>query len=322
MRPAALFTTPGNRRVVLDIPRAMQVLRKGCGAPSLRARQGLPACRCPLPFHPVSSNAGSISPRARDISVRAKGKKGAAAVDDVPKGKAGKAAKADVDIAQLEKEAKADVEDRMKKALAAMADNFNTIRTGRANPAILDKIMVDYDGVPAPLKSVASISVPDSSTLLISPFDKASMKLIEKAINESDLGINPNNDGDKIRLGLPQPTQAGASRPGRAQLLLHGTAPWPARTLAQMLSSTPAFGHGSSDRRKELVKQVSKFGEEAKVAVRNVRKDVMKKLDKHGDAFSKDAKKTLEDGIQKSTDTYCKKIDEMVKTKSDELMKL
>ncbi|KAJ9531272.1 hypothetical protein QJQ45_006713 [Haematococcus lacustris] len=197
--------------------------------------------------------------RARDISVCAKGKKGAAAVDDVPKGKAGKAAKADVDIAQLEKEAKADVEDRMKKALAAMADNFNTIRTGRANPAILDKIMVDYDGVPAPLKSVASISVPDSSTLLISPFDKASMKLIEKAIN---------------------------------------------------------------DRRKELVKQVSKFGEEAKVAVRNVRKDVMKKLDKHGDAFSKDAKKTLEDGIQKSTDTYCKKIDEMVKTKSDELMKL
>ncbi|KAL6764554.1 ribosome recycling factor domain-containing protein [Haematococcus lacustris] len=248
MRPAALFTTPGSRRVVLDIPTAMQVLRKGCGAPSLRARQGLPACRCPLPFHPVSSNAGPNSPRARDISVCAKGKKGAAAVDDVPKGKAGKAAKADVDIAQLEKEAKADVEDRMKKALAAMADNFNTIRTGRANPAILDKIMVDYDGVPAPLKSVASISVPDSSTLLISPFDKASMKLIEKAINESDLGINPNNDGDKIRLGLPQPTQ---------------------------------------DRRKELVKQVSKFGEEAKVAVRNVRKDVMKKLDKHGDAFSK-----------------------------------
>jgi len=213
----------------------------------------------------------------------AKKGKGSSAVDDTGSKSKGKGDKEEVDVAKIDKEAKADSEDRMKKAIVVLGENFNTIRTGRANPAILDRIMVDYFGVPTPLKQVAGINVPDASTLVLTPFDKTSIKEIERAINESDLGINPNNDGEVIRLSLPQLTQ---------------------------------------DRRKELVKGLSKMGEECKVAVRNVRKDIMKKIDKYGDAFSKDAKKGLEDAIQKLTDTYCKKVDDMLKLKSEELMKM
>eukprot|EP00878_Enallax_costatus_P002263 GHUV01002437.1.p1 GENE.GHUV01002437.1~~GHUV01002437.1.p1 ORF type:complete len:256 (+),score=82.72 GHUV01002437.1:205-972(+) len=187
----------------------------------------------------------------------------------------------EVDLDMVALEAESDAEERMKKAVSVVADNFNTMRTGRANPAILDRIQVDYYGVPTPLKSLASIAVPDASTLLISPFDKSSLKEIEKAINESDVGINPNNDGEKIRLIIPAMTQ---------------------------------------DRRKELSKKVSKMGEDGKVAVRNIRKDVLKKLDKY--EFPKDTKKDLETSIQKVTDSYVKKLDDMVKAKSDDIMKV
>ncbi|KIZ07771.1 Ribosome-recycling factor [Monoraphidium neglectum] len=169
----------------------------------------------------------------------------------------------------------------MKKAINVVVENFNTMRTGRANPAILDKIMVDYYGVPTPLKSLASVAVPDASTLIVSPFDRSGLRDVEKAILESDIGINPNNDGEKIRLNIPPMTQ---------------------------------------DRRKELSKKVSKMGEDGKVAVRNVRKDAMKRLDKHD--FPKDSRKDLEDSIQKITDRYVKAVDDLIKTKSEELMKV
>eukprot|EP00775_Hariotina_reticulata_P010500 gene10500-10660_t len=191
------------------------------------------------------------------------------------------AADEEVDLDMVALEAETDAEERMQKAVSVVADNFNTMRTGRANPAILDRIVVDYYGAPTPLKSLASIAVPDASTLLISPFDKGSLKDIEKAINESDIGINPNNDGEKVRLNIPAMTQ---------------------------------------DRRKELTKKVSKMGEDGKVAVRNIRKDVLKKLDKY--EFPKDTKKGLEDSIQKVTDSFVKKLDEMAKAKSEDIMKV
>lgn len=187
----------------------------------------------------------------------------------------------DVDLDMVALEAESDAEERMQKAVSVVADNFNTMRTGRANPAILDRIQVDYYGAPTPIKSLASIAVPDASTLTITPFDKGSIKDIEKALNESDIGINPNNDGQKIRLVIPPMTQ---------------------------------------DRRKELSKKVSKMGEDGKVAVRNVRKDILKRLDKYD--FPKDTKKDLEDGIQKLTDGFVKKLDEMIKAKSDDIMKV
>ena len=210
----------------------------------------------------------------------------------------------------------------MKKAIESVVANFNTMRTGRANPAILDKIVVsaeptrverrrpracmpsvpspclanapspplppslppaqvDYYGTPTPLKSLASIAVPDAATLLISPFDRSGLRDVEKAILESDLGINPSNDGEKIRLNMPPMTQ---------------------------------------DRRKELTKKASKMGEDGKVAVRNVRKDALKRLDKH--EFPKDARKALDDSVQKLTDRFVKSLDDLVKAKSDELMKV
>ncbi|KAI8475941.1 MAG: ribosome recycling factor domain-containing protein [Monoraphidium minutum] len=182
---------------------------------------------------------------------------------------------------KVAREVEGDAEERMKKAIAVVNDNFNTMRTGRANPAILDKIMVDYYGVPTPLKSMASVSVPDASTLIVSPFDRGALRDVEKGILESDIGINPNNDGEKIRLNIPPMTQ---------------------------------------DRRKELSKKVSKMGEDGKVAVRNVRKDALKRLDKH--EFSKDARKALEDSIQKVTDRYVKAVDDAIKSKTEELMKV
>ncbi|GAX83290.1 hypothetical protein CEUSTIGMA_g10716.t1 [Chlamydomonas eustigma] len=209
------------------------------------------------------------------LSTKLYAKKGGKAETEEKKGSG------DVDLAKIEKEAKADAEERMKKSLSSLGDSFNTIRTGRANPAILDKIMVEQFGSPMPLKSLAQISVPEASTLLISPFDRSALKEIEKALQESDIGINPSNDGEKIRLNIPMLTQ---------------------------------------DRRKELAKSVAKFAEDGKVALRNVRKDVMKKIDKV--EFSKDAKKNLEDAIQKLTDQYVKKVDEAAKVKTDEVMKL
>lgn len=140
---------------------------------------------------------------------------------------------------------------------------------------------VDYYGAPTPLKTLASIAVPDASTLIVAPFDRAALRDVEKAILESDIGINPSNDGEKIRLNIPAMTQ---------------------------------------ERRKELVKKVAKMGEDGKVAVRNVRKDALKRLDRHD--FAKDARKGLDDAVQKLTDRFVKSVDDLAKAKSDELMKV
>ncbi|KAK6164669.1 hypothetical protein DH2020_001533 [Rehmannia glutinosa] len=176
----------------------------------------------------------------------------------------------------------------MEKTIDNVRSGFNSIRTGRANPAILDKIEVEYYGTPVILKSIAQISTPDSSSLLVQPYDKSSLKSIEKAIVASDLGLTPNNDGEVIRLTLPQLT---------------------------------------SERRKELSKIVAKQAEEGKVAIRNIRRDAIKsyeKLEKEK-KLSEDNVKDLSADLQKVTDEYMKKIDSIYKQKekkvTDEYMK-
>lgn len=166
-----------------------------------------------------------------------------------------------------------------------MQRNFATVRTGRANPSLLDRIEVDYWGTMTPLNQMSTISAPEASLLVIQPFDASSIPEIEKAIQLSDVGLTPNNDGKLIRLQIPQLT---------------------------------------ADRRKEMTKIVSKMGEEGKVAIRNVRRDAMKaleKLEKDGE-MSEDEKKGLESSIQKLTDDCVKKIDAMVKSKTEELTKV
>jgi len=187
------------------------------------------------------------------------------------------------DLDRLAAATKKDAEERMGKAIATMAAGFETMRTGRANPALLDRVVVDYFGAPTPLKTLAAIAVADAATLVVTPFDRAAFKDVEKALmaGSGDFGATPNSDGERLRINLPPMTQ---------------------------------------DRRKELAKQAAKAGEECKVAVRNVRKDAMKKLEK-GD-FGKDAKKQVEDEVQKLTDGYVKKTDDAVKAKSEELLKL
>lgn len=171
-----------------------------------------------------------------------------------------------------------DAEDRMSKTLTALKQKLNTVRTGRANPAVFDRLMVDYYGAPTPIKSLAGISVPDAGTLIVNPFDKGCIVEIEKAILKSDLGLTPNNDGEKIRLSVPQLTE---------------------------------------QRRKELVKTVSKMGEESKVAVRNIRRDVVKASGKVG--MSEDAEQGFKDELQESTNKMIKQIDDIVKEKEKEL---
>lgn len=181
----------------------------------------------------------------------------------------------------IEKDAKA----RMEKTIETVRTNFNSVRTGRANPAILDKIEVEYYGSPVSLKSIAQISTPESSSLLVQPYDKSSLKAIEKAIVSSDLGLTPNNDGEVIRLSLPQLT---------------------------------------SERRKELSKMVAKQAEEGKVALRNIRRDALKayeKLEKEK-KLSEDNVKDLSSDLQKLTDEYMKKIDSIFKQKEKELLKV
>ncbi|KAK4418277.1 Ribosome-recycling factor, chloroplastic [Sesamum alatum] len=176
-----------------------------------------------------------------------------------------------------------DVKERMEKTIDNVRSSFNSIRTGRANPAILDKIEVDYYGTPVILKSIAQISSPDASSLLVQPYDKSSLKAIEKAIVSSDLGLTPNNDGEVIRLSIPQLT---------------------------------------SERRKELSKIVAKQAEEGKVAIRNIRRDAIKsyeKLEKEK-KLSEDNVKDLSSDLQKVTDEYMKKIDSIYKQKEKELL--
>ena len=171
----------------------------------------------------------------------------------------------------------------MDKTLGALVTEYQSIRAGRANPHVLDKIKVEYYGTPTPMQQVANISVPEPRMLQIQPWDKSLIKDIEKAINTSDLGINPSNDGSVIRLVFPELTEA---------------------------------------RRKELAKDVKKKGDAAKVAVRNIRRDTMdaiKKMQKAGD-ISEDELKVGEEKVQKKTDSFVAKIDKEVEKKSKEIL--
>lgn len=174
-------------------------------------------------------------------------------------------------------------EEKMEKSLSNLQEDYVSIRAGRANPHILDKIQVDYYGTPSPLQSVANISVPEARMILIQPWESSLIKDIEKAILSSDLGLTPANDGKAVRLAFPELTE---------------------------------------ERRKELVKDVKKKGENAKVAVRNIRRDANDAIKKQNKAneISDDEQKQLEDQIQKLTDKYIAKIDGAMETKSTEVM--
>ena len=175
-----------------------------------------------------------------------------------------------------------DYEDRMKKTVEHLAAEFNTIRAGRANPHVLDNIKVDYYGTPTPIAQVGNLSIPEARLIQIQPWDKTMLKAIEKAIQVSDLGINPTNDGSVIRLVFPELTE---------------------------------------ERRKELVKDIKKKGEADKVAIRNIRRDgndAFKKLTKSD--VSEDEVEELQDELQKLTDQYIKNIDDMIEEKSKDIL--
>ena len=175
-----------------------------------------------------------------------------------------------------------EAESTMQKTIEATQRSFNTIRTGRANASLLDKVMVDYYGAPTPLKSLASISTPDASTIMIQPYDKGSMGLIEKAISMSDVGLTPSNDGSVIRLNIPPLT---------------------------------------SDRRKEFVKLAAKYAEEGKVAIRNIRREAMDSIRKQekNSEISKDESLDQQDDLQKLTNKYTSKIDELLAEKDKDI---
>ena len=176
-----------------------------------------------------------------------------------------------------------DIEGRMQKSVDNLKEEYVTIRAGRANPHILDKIKIDYYGTPTPLQQVGNVSVPEARMICIQPWDASILKDIEHAINMSDVGINPTNDGKVIRLVFPELTE---------------------------------------DRRKELVKDVKKKGENAKVAIRNIRRDAIDAIKKKGkeDGISEDEVKGYQDDVQKKTDEYIKKIDVAIEEKSNEIM--
>ncbi len=174
-------------------------------------------------------------------------------------------------------------EEKMQKTLDNLDREYNSIRAGRANPHVLDRIKVDYYGSPTPLQQVGNISVPDPRTIVIQPWETSMLKPVEKAIQTSDVGINPSNDGKVIRLVFPELTE---------------------------------------ERRKDLAKDVKKKGESAKVALRNIRRDAndfLKKAQKNGDITEDDQKDQL-DKMQKMTDKYVKKVDDAVASKSQEIM--
>lgn len=174
-------------------------------------------------------------------------------------------------------------QDKMNKCLAALEREFSTIRAGRANPAILDKVMVDYYGTPTAINAMAAVSVAEARVLVIQPWDVSSLKSIEKAIQASDIGINPTNDGRVLRLVFPQPTE---------------------------------------ERRRELVKQVKSDGEEAKVTVRNARRDALDKLKamKKNSEITEDDMKAFEKELQKVTDKAVEDIEAAVAVKEKEVM--
>ena len=175
--------------------------------------------------------------------------------------------------------------EKIEKSLSVLKEEMGTVRAGRANAALVDKVVVEYYGTPTPLKALANISVPEPRTLLISPFDPKSIPEIEKALNAANIGINPANDGKVVRLQIPQVTE---------------------------------------ERRKELTKVVKKLGEDTKVAVRNLRRDAndkVKKMEKAGDFTEDDVKGTLDD-IQKLTDKAVKDIDDIVAAKEKEILEV
>ena len=177
----------------------------------------------------------------------------------------------------------AEVQDHMHKTVESTQRAFNTIRTGRANASLLDRIVVEYYGMETPLKSLATISTPDATTIAIQPFDRTSMGAIEKAISLSDVGLTPSNDGQIIRLNIPPLT---------------------------------------SDRRKELVKLAAKLAEEGKVAIRNIRRDAIDAIRKRekGHEISEDESRDLQDQVQKSTDKFIAKIEDLLTTKEKDIM--
>jgi ribosome recycling factor len=176
-------------------------------------------------------------------------------------------------------------DEKMKKTVDATKKTFASVRTGRATPSLLDHITVEYYGTMVPLKQLANVGVPEPRTITIQAFDKNSVKEIEKAIQKSDLGLNPNTDGGIIRLNLPQPTQ---------------------------------------ERRNDLVKQVKKESENSKVAIRNIRKDEMLSIKNKADAekWSEDRKKNEDVEIQKLTDKYIAEIDKLLSVKEAEIMSI
>ncbi|MFH7025946.1 MAG: ribosome recycling factor [Heteroscytonema crispum UTEX LB 1556] len=176
----------------------------------------------------------------------------------------------------------AEAESTMQKTVEATQRAFNTIRTGRANASLLDKVTVDYYGSPTPMKSLANISTPDGTTILIQPYDKSSMSLIEKAISLSDVGLTPSNDGSVIRLNIPPLT---------------------------------------SDRRKELVKLANKYAEEGRVGIRNIRRDAIDTIRKQEKAseISEDEAKDQQDKLQKLTNKYTARIDELLAEKEKDI---
>ena len=180
---------------------------------------------------------------------------------------------------------KKNLEERSKKSISVLKEDLNTVRAGRANPSLLDKVMVEYYGTPTPLKNLANIAVPDPRTLLITPFDPKAISEIEKGINIANIGINPSNDGKCVRLVIPQVTE---------------------------------------ERRKELTKTVKKMGEDSKIAIRNIRRDAndeLKKLEKAHEITEDELKKALDD-VQKATDKTTKEIDDIVAAKEKEILEV
>lgn len=175
--------------------------------------------------------------------------------------------------------------EKMTKSLNALDKEFAAVRAGRANPAVLDKVMVDYYGAPTPVNQMAAISVSEARILVIQPWDKSSLKLIEKAIQASDIGINPTNDGNVLRLAFPQLTE---------------------------------------ERRKELVKEIKKTGEESKVALRSIRRDIMDKFKamKKNNEITEDDLKNCEKDVQNVTDKFVKNVDDMIAKKETEIMSI
>lgn len=190
-----------------------------------------------------------------------------------------------MNMIQISKESYTPFEERMQKTMHVLHEEFNAIRAGRANPRVLDRIMIDYYGVQTPIQQVANIQVPEPRMITITPWDPTSLKSIEKAIQASELGINPNNDGKGLRLIFPSLTE---------------------------------------ERRKDLVKQVGRHGEESKIAIRNIRRDALDKYRAHmkKKELTEDGLTEFEEGLQKLTDRYIAEVDKAVREKEKDLLEI